>query len=35
MNYKGKIIFLTTTSKYAVKSYDVEASGYLLAARYR
>ena len=30
MNYKGKIIFLTTTSKYAVKSYDVEASGYLV-----
>ena len=27
---KGKIIFLTTTSKYAVKSYDVEASGYLV-----
>ena len=29
MNYKGKIIFRTTTSKYSVKSYDVEASGYL------
>ena len=30
MNYKGKIIFLTVTSKYAVESYDVEASGYLV-----
>lgn len=30
MNYKGKIIFLTATSKYAVESYDVEASGYLV-----
>lgn len=30
MNYKGKIIFLTATEEFAVQSYDVEASGYLV-----
>ena len=30
IQYKGDIIFLTVSSDYAVESYDVEASGYLL-----
>lgn len=30
MNYDGDIVFLTATSKFAVASYEVGASGYLL-----
>lgn len=30
MNYRGNIIFLTVTEEFAVQSYDVEASGYLV-----
>jgi DNA-binding LytR/AlgR family response regulator len=28
--YRGKIVFLTASDKYAVESYDVDAAGYLL-----
>ena len=30
MGYQGKIIFLTASSDFAIESYDVDASGYLL-----
>ncbi|MEE1056370.1 MAG: LytTR family DNA-binding domain-containing protein [Acutalibacteraceae bacterium] len=30
MNYNGKIIFITNTAEFAVASYEVEATGYLL-----
>ena len=30
MGYQGKIVFLTASSDYAIESYDVDASGYLL-----
>lgn len=30
INFNGEIIFLTSSSKFAVDSYDVQASGYLL-----
>ena len=30
MGYQGKIVFLTASSDFAIESYDVDASGYLL-----
>ncbi len=30
LNYTGKIVFLTSTAEFAVDSYEVQASGYLL-----